>query len=121
VRAGGSVTVTKEAAKARQASKENTAFYVARMGDFYYQQLCDMGFAGEVNEIRRAWREGGSQAGYAAVPDSLTDALGAFGSLEACRERLVEQDAAGATLHGVSIEGEGSPLAEGRIYEQLMK
>ena len=120
VRAGGGVTVTKQPEQARQAAKANTAFYVARMGDFYYQQLCDMGFADEVNEIRRAWREGGSQAGYAAVTDELSNSLGVYGSVEECRERLQEQEAAGVTLHTVSVQGAESALEEGRILEALM-
>jgi alkanesulfonate monooxygenase SsuD/methylene tetrahydromethanopterin reductase-like flavin-dependent oxidoreductase (luciferase family) len=121
VRAGGGVTVTRDPERAREASKANTAFYVARMGDFYYQQLCDMGFADEVNGIRKAWREGGSGAGYAAVPDVLSNALGCFGSVEECRDRLAEQEAAGATLHTVSVHGAESPVEEGRIYEALLR
>jgi alkanesulfonate monooxygenase SsuD/methylene tetrahydromethanopterin reductase-like flavin-dependent oxidoreductase (luciferase family) len=119
--APGTAVVTKDRAKAIAAGKANTAFYVARMGDFYYQQLSEMGYADECNEIRRAWREGGSAAGYAAVPDAMQLALGAYGSVEECRERLQEQEAAGASLHTVLIEGAESPAEEGRIYEALMR
>ena len=121
VRSSGSVTVTKEPAAAREASKANLAFYIARMGDYYYQQLCDMGFADEVNEVRRVWRESGSQAAYAAVPDTLCDALNAFGSVEECRERLEAQAEAGVTLHTVAVQGAASPAEESRVLEQLMR
>ncbi len=121
VRASGGVTVTRQPEKARAAAKASTAFYVARMGDYYYQQLCDMGFADEVNEVRRAWREGGSQAGYAAVPDELSNALGVYGSVEECRERLQEQEAAGVTLHTVSVQDAASAVEEGRSLEALMR
>ncbi len=121
IRSSGGVTVTKDRERARLAAKANTAFYVARMGDFYYQQLCDMGFADEVNAIRRAWREGGSGAGYAAVTDELSNALGVAGSVEECRDRLQEQEAAGVNLHSVSVQGAESPMEEGRILEQLAK
>ncbi len=120
IRPGSGVTVTKDPGRAREASKANTAFYVARMGDFYYQQLCDMGFADEVNGIRKAWREGGSGAGYAAVPDELSNALNCFGSVEECRDRLVEQEAAGATLQSVSVHA-ATPVEEGRLYEALLR
>lgn len=120
VRASGGVTVTKDAAKAREASKANHAFYIARMGDYYYQQLCDMGFADECNEVRRVWREQGSQAAYATVSDDLANALGAYGSVDECRERLQEQEASGVTLHTVSVDAD-SALEEGRVYELLMK
>jgi len=39
------------------------------MGDYYYEQLCDMGFTDECNVIRRAWRESGSEAAYASEED----------------------------------------------------
>jgi alkanesulfonate monooxygenase SsuD/methylene tetrahydromethanopterin reductase-like flavin-dependent oxidoreductase (luciferase family) len=120
VRAAGGVTVTQDRERARRAAKATTAFYVARMGDFYYQQLCDMGFADDVNEVRRAWGEGGSAAGYAAVSDTLCDALGAFGSVEECRERLAVEAAAGVTLHTVSVQGAETAVEEGRLLEQLL-
>lgn len=120
VRAPTSVVVTKDKARAVQAAKATTAFYVARMGDFYYQQLCDMGFADECNEIRRAWREGGSAAGYAAVTDEMQQALGCAGSVEECREWLQREEEAGANLHQVTVQAE-SPVEAGKIYEALMK
>jgi alkanesulfonate monooxygenase SsuD/methylene tetrahydromethanopterin reductase-like flavin-dependent oxidoreductase (luciferase family) len=121
IRSPGGVTVTKDRGGSRQGAKANTAFYVARMGDFYYQQLSDMGFADECNEIRRAWREGGSGAGYAAVTDEMQGSLGAIGSVEECRDWLQRQEEAGVSLHTVSIAGTEAPVAEGRLIEQLMR
>ncbi|MHB8376696.1 MAG: LLM class flavin-dependent oxidoreductase [Dehalococcoidia bacterium] len=114
------VTVAKDRERALQAAKAGTAFYIARMGDFYYQQLSDMGFADEANAIRRAWKEGGSGAGIAAVTDELSDALGFIGDVDACRERLAEEEAAGINLHNVIVAGY-TPQEEGRIYEQLLR
>jgi alkanesulfonate monooxygenase SsuD/methylene tetrahydromethanopterin reductase-like flavin-dependent oxidoreductase (luciferase family) len=119
VRFGG-VTVAKDRERAMQASKAGTAFYVARMGDYYFQQICDMGFADEANEIRRAWKEGGSGAGIAAVTDELANSLGLVGSVEECRDRLAEEEAAGINLHSVGVAG-FDPVEEGRVFEQLMK
>lgn len=114
------VTVAKDKARAMQAAKAGAAFYIARMGDYYYQQLCDMGLADEANAIRRAWAQGGSAAGYDAVTDDLSQSLNFVGSVEECRDRLGEEAAAGINLHNVSIAGY-DPLEEGRIYEQLLK
>jgi alkanesulfonate monooxygenase SsuD/methylene tetrahydromethanopterin reductase-like flavin-dependent oxidoreductase (luciferase family) len=114
------VTVAKDKARAMQAAKAGTAFYIARMGDFYYKQLSDMGRADEANEIRRAWKEGGSGAGIAAVSDELSNSLGFIGSVEECRDRLDEEAAAGINLHNVGVAG-FDPLEEGKIYERLMK
>jgi alkanesulfonate monooxygenase SsuD/methylene tetrahydromethanopterin reductase-like flavin-dependent oxidoreductase (luciferase family) len=119
VRFGG-VTVAKDKERALQGAKAGTAFYIARMGDYYYQQLSDMGFADEANAIRRAWKEGGSGAGIAAVTDELSNSLGFVGSVDECRDRLAEEEAAGINLHSVGVTGY-EPLEEGRIYEQLMK
>jgi alkanesulfonate monooxygenase SsuD/methylene tetrahydromethanopterin reductase-like flavin-dependent oxidoreductase (luciferase family) len=114
------VTVAKDKDRALQGSKAGTAFYVARMGDFYYKQISDMGFADEANEIRRAWKEGGSGAGIAAVTDELSNSLGLVGSVEECRDRLAEEEAAGINLHNVGVAG-FDEIEEGKIYEQLMK
>ncbi len=61
VRASNRSTVTKDREKGREAAKENIAFYVARMGDFYHDQLRDMGFEEDVAAIRAAWNAGGSR------------------------------------------------------------
>jgi len=114
------VTVAKDRERAMQAAKASTAFYIARMGDYYYQQLSDMGMADEANAIRRAWSEGGSAAGYDAVTDDVSQSLNFVGSVEECRDRLAEEAAAGINLHNVSIAGY-DPVEEGRIYEQLLK
>jgi len=119
VRFGG-VTVAKDRERALQGAKAGTAFYIARMGDFYYRQLCDMGMADEANAVRRAWKEGGSGAGIAAVTDELQTSLGGIGSIEECRERLDEEEAAGINLHNVTVLT-SDPMEEGRVYEQLVK
>ncbi len=114
------VTVAKDKERAVEAAKAGTAFYIARMGDYYYQQLCDMGLADDANSIRQAWTEGGSAAGIAAVSDTLANSLGFVGSVEECRDRLEEEEAAGINLHNVAISGY-DPAEEGRVYEQLLK
>jgi alkanesulfonate monooxygenase SsuD/methylene tetrahydromethanopterin reductase-like flavin-dependent oxidoreductase (luciferase family) len=116
----GGVTVAKDRERALQGSKAGTAFYIARMGDYYFQQLCDMGFADEANAVRKAWKEGGSGAGMAAVTDELSNSLGFVGSVEECRDRLAEEEAAGINLHSVGVAGY-EPIEEGKIYEQLLK
>ena len=117
----GGIVVAKDREKAREAGKATTAFYIARMGDYYYEQICDMGFKDEADLVRRAWAEGGSKAAYAAVPDHLCDALGAYGSVEECRERLQEQAEAGVNLHRVAVQGAESAVEEGRLLEALAK
>ncbi|MEX2226125.1 MAG: LLM class flavin-dependent oxidoreductase [Dehalococcoidia bacterium] len=119
VRFGG-VTVAKDRERALHGAKAGTAFYIARMGDFYYQQLSDMGFADEANAIRKAWKDGGSGAGIAAVTDELSNSLGFIGSVDECRDRLAEEEHAGINLHSAGVAGYDA-IEEGKIFEQLMK
>jgi len=53
-----------ERAKAGQAG--TIAFYAARMGTFYSEQLTRFGFGEEVRTIKQAWDSGGSKAGTEA-------------------------------------------------------
>jgi len=117
----GGVVVAKDREKARADGKARLAFYIARMGDYYYQQICDMGFKDEADTVRKAWAESGSKAAYAAVPDHLLDALGAYGSVEECRDRLQAEQEAGIDLHRVAVQGAESAVEEGRLLEQLAK
>ena len=103
VRSPGSVTVTRDADKARQESKAHIAFYVTNMGDYYREQLTRLGHEDAVRTIRTAWDEGGRAAGAAAVPQALVDSLFFAGPVEACIERLAAQEEAGIDLHSVQV------------------
>ena len=106
VRAPGGITVVEDAASAeamRSQRRQQLAFFVARNGDFYYRQFVRHGLTDETAAIRRAWTEGGSEAGIAAVPPGLEDHFDFVGSVEQCIERLEEQAAAGVDLHQVSV------------------
>src|SRR5690606_2657848 len=47
VRCPGIVTVTDNVEAAQRATASNAAFYIARMGDFYYEHFNRIGFADE--------------------------------------------------------------------------
>jgi F420-dependent oxidoreductase-like protein len=120
IRSPFTTTVTADREAGRKAAKANLAFYIARMGDYYYQQLCDMGWTDECNVVRAAWREGGSEAGYAAVSDELCDAMSTVGSAEECRDRLQQQEEAGVNLHTIAIKGDVSLAEQERIIATLL-
>ena len=106
VRAPGGITVVGDDADSeamRAQRRQQLAFFVARNGDFYYRQFVRHGLADEAAAIRRAWTEGGTEAGIAAIPDELVDQLDTAGSVEQWIERLEEQAAAGVDLHQVSV------------------
>jgi F420-dependent oxidoreductase-like protein len=104
VRSPGGVTVTRDIDKARQESKAHLAFYITNMGEFYREQLIRLGYDEAVDQVRKAWDEGGRAAGTAAVPDALVDSLFLAGPVEACLERLDAQAAAGIDMHTVRVE-----------------
>ena len=82
--------------------------------------LIDAGVVGSANAIRKAWKEGGSGAGIAAVTDELSNSLGFIGSVDECRDRLAEEEAAGINLHSAGVAGYDA-MEEGKILEQLAK
>jgi alkanesulfonate monooxygenase SsuD/methylene tetrahydromethanopterin reductase-like flavin-dependent oxidoreductase (luciferase family) len=121
VRAPGGVTVAnapEKAQRARQQAAATTAFYCARMGDFYFRQLSRQGFAEEAAAVKRAWDQGGSAAGVAAVPPAMVERLGFVGNTEQCLERLEQEAAAGVALHSVTVL-EDDPDRLGKALEAL--
>ncbi|MEE8337164.1 MAG: LLM class flavin-dependent oxidoreductase [Dehalococcoidia bacterium] len=121
VRAPGSVTVVNDPQKleaARGARAQNLAFFVARNGDFYYRQFGRHGLADEAAAIKRAWDEGGREAGVAAVPAELPDRFDFVGDTEQCIERLEAQAEMGVDLHPVTVV-EDDPDVAAKVLEQL--
>jgi len=122
VRAPGGVTVANspgDAEKARMQQAGTLAFYCARMGEFYYRQLSRQGYEDEANAVRAAWKDGGSSAGAAALPQEMLDQFGFVGNTEQCIERLDQESETGAKLHSVTVL-EDDPDAMGRILESLI-
>lgn len=99
----GITVATGGAAERAEAAHAGTvAFYIGRMGVYYARQLERFGFVDEVAAVKAAWANG-SGAALAAVPGAMRQRLGLVGDVAACRERLAQQDAAGATLHRVNV------------------
>ena len=82
----------------------NVAFYAARMGTFYSEQLTRFGFGDDVQKVKQAWDAGGSKAGTAALSPKLLAELGYIGGIEGAVERLKAQDEAGVDLHPIDID-----------------
>src|SRR5208282_725913 len=103
VKSPGNVTVTNNPERARAGHAANVAFYAARMGTFYSEQLTRYGFGGDVAKVKEAWDAGGAKAGTGAVPEKLLTELGYIGGIEGAIERLKAQDEAGVNLHPVDV------------------
>src|SRR6202162_1403534 len=104
VKAPGHVTVTSNVDRAAAGHAANVAFYAARMGTFYSEQLTRFGFGDDVQKVKQAWDAGGSKAGTAALSPKLLAELGYIGGIEGAVERLKAQDEAGVDLHPIDID-----------------
>ncbi|MGH7863676.1 MAG: LLM class flavin-dependent oxidoreductase, partial [Candidatus Binataceae bacterium] len=110
VKAPGIVHVTKNLDAARAGHAGTVAFYAARMGTFYSEQLTRFGFGAEVAKIKEAFVSGGAKAGTAAVPQKMLEQLGYQGDVAGARERIAAQEEAGIDVHSVEIDA-GSDVA----------
>ncbi|MGH8010912.1 MAG: LLM class flavin-dependent oxidoreductase [Candidatus Binataceae bacterium] len=104
IKAPGRIHITSDLKRAHDAQAGTLAFYVARMGSFYAEQLTRYGFGEEVNRIKEAWSSGGSQAGTAAVTPKLRNELDYIGDVNGAIERLAVQEEAGVDLHPVDVD-----------------
>src|SRR5216684_3027670 len=111
VKAPGGVTVTSNPERAMAGHAGTVAFYAARMGTFYSEQLTRFGFGDEVQKIKQAWDTGSAKAGTAAVPPKMLSELGYIGGIDGALDRLKQQEEAGVDLHPVEIEA-GNNVAE---------
>jgi len=118
VRNPSGVTVTDDPERALMGAAGNAAFYIARMGDFYYEHFSRMGYADEANAVRRAWADGGSSAGAEAFPKELAEQLGTAGSVEECIDAMEQAEDAGFNWHSVNVV-ERDPQKRSELYRQL--
>jgi hypothetical protein len=88
------------------------------MGVYYARQLERCGFASEVAAVKEAWSKG-SAAATAAVPPAMRERLGTVGDIEACRERIAAEAAAGADIHRVHVTAD-DPKDYGKTLERLL-
>jgi alkanesulfonate monooxygenase SsuD/methylene tetrahydromethanopterin reductase-like flavin-dependent oxidoreductase (luciferase family) len=115
----GSVTVS-ERPEARDAGRAFIAYYIARMGSFYYDQLVRFGFEEDAALVKRTFEERGSAAAAEAIPTRLVEELGFAGSAEACRDRILEQERQGIDIHGISLDTR-EPRAFAKAVDTLLR
>lgn len=115
----GGARVTNDPSAAYQSTRLQTAFYMAKMGDLHYKHFQDIGLGEVADEVRRQWRENGSAAAYAAVPDDVVQELSFAGPVEACVEWIEAQREAGYNMSRVSVDEQDLKKRE-VIYRQLV-
>jgi len=119
VKAPGGVVITKNVDRAKAGQAGTIAFYAARMGTFYSEQLTRFGFGDEARTIKAAWDSGGSKAGTEAVSEKMLSELGYVGDVNGARERIIEHEKAGADLHAVEIDAKDPAEFEKTVHTLL--
>ena len=104
VAAPGGVHVTDDPESAYQGARQETAFYMARMGELHYRNFVNIGLGEVADAVRGAWRDGGSAAGYEALPMDVVHDLTYAGPVEGAIEWMEEQRDAGYTRHSVGVD-----------------
>jgi len=120
VKSPGVVHVTSNVARSRASLAGNIAFYIARMGTFYGEQLTRWGWSEAIKPVREAWDANGSKAGAEAVPAKLVDELGYSGGIEGAIERLRQQEEAGVDIHSIEVDAGGDNRALERDLRALV-
>jgi len=103
----------------RAQARGPIAFYVGRMGTFYYEMLTRNGFGDEVQKIRAAWAERDPRAAAAAVSDRMLDQTAVVGPLDRCKDEIEERRALGMDLPIITMPGRDESEM-GRILERLL-
>jgi alkanesulfonate monooxygenase SsuD/methylene tetrahydromethanopterin reductase-like flavin-dependent oxidoreductase (luciferase family) len=107
--------------QARQMARMPIAFYIGRMGTFYYEMLVRNGFEEEVAACREAWKERDQIKAIAAVSDGMLDETAVVGTLDECREGLDQRYAAGVTMPIINMPLGMTPADTGRTLEGLLR
>lgn len=103
----------------RMAARAPIAFYVGRMGTYYYEMLQRHGFEKEVDDIQAAWANRDPKAAAAAVSDRMLEQTAVVGSLEKCKEDLDERRELGVDLPIIPMPGKDAQDM-GRVLEKLL-
>jgi F420-dependent oxidoreductase-like protein len=103
----------------RTQARAPIAFYVGRMGTYYYEMLNRHGFEEEVSKIQAAWAARDAKAAAAAVSDRMLDQTAIVGPLGKCKEELDERRALGVDLPMINMVGRDADEM-GRILETLL-
>jgi F420-dependent oxidoreductase-like protein len=103
----------------RMAARAPIAFYVGRMGTYYYEMLERHGFEAEVAKIKEGWAARDPKAAAAGVSDRMLDQTAIVGPLERCKEELDQRRALGVDLPLIGMPGRDA-AEMGKILETLL-
>ena len=114
------ITDAGTAEQMRMQARGPIAFYVGRMGTYYYEMLSAHGFEAEVAKIKEGWAARDPKAAAAGVSDRMLDQTAIVGPLEPCKEDLDERRTLGVDVPLIGMPGRDA-MEMGRILEALLK
>jgi F420-dependent oxidoreductase-like protein len=114
------LTEAGDEASIRAQARAPIAFYVGRMGTFYYEMLTRNGFGEEVEKIRAAWSNRDARGAAEAVSDRMLDQTAVVGPLDRCKEEIDERRALGMDLPLIQMPGRDA-TEMGHILERLLQ
>lgn len=104
----------------RMQARGPIAFYVGRMGTYYYEMLERHGFEEEVAKIKEGWAARDPRAAAAGVSDRMLDQTAIVGPLERCVEEMNERRELGVDLPLISMPGRDETEMT-RVLEALLQ
>jgi F420-dependent oxidoreductase-like protein len=104
----------------RMQARGPIAFYVGRMGTYYYEMLERHGFQTEVAKIKEGWAARDPRAAAAGVSDRMLDQTAIVGPLERCKEELDARRELGVDLPLIPMPGRDA-AEMGKVIETLLR
>lgn len=103
----------------RMQARGPIAFYIGRMGTYYYEMLERHGYDEEVKKVKEGWAARDPRAAAMGVSDRLLEQTAVVGPVESCAEQLDERRALGVDLPIINMVGK-DPLEMGKLLEKLL-
>ena len=103
----------------RMQARGPIAFYIGRMGTYYYEMLESHGYDEEVKKVKEGWAARDPRAAALGVSDRLLEQTAVVGPVESCAEQLDERRALGVDLPIINMVGKDA-MEMGKILEKLL-
>jgi F420-dependent oxidoreductase-like protein len=100
-----------ELTETERQTRSHMAYYIAGMGQYYYNLFCRFGFQAEADAVREAWGAGQRAKAAAAISDEMVENIPIIGDAATCRAKLDQFRRDGADMpviafpHGSDLPG----------------
>jgi F420-dependent oxidoreductase-like protein len=77
-----------EMAEAERLMRSHMVYYIAGMGEYYYNLFCRYGYQSEADQVREAWRQRDRDGASSGISDRMLENITVFGDASTCRAKL---------------------------------